>query len=79
LLLAAVPDPTNRLQAERIQERQGLAAAATDPPDACRFVQRCPLAIDVCSRLTPPLVEARPRQSARCHVTAPSNLIERTT
>ena len=78
LLLAAVPDPSNRLQVERIQERKGLAAAAIDPPDGCRFVQRCPLAIDVCSQVTPPLVEARPDQAARCHVTAPSPLLERT-
>jgi peptide/nickel transport system ATP-binding protein len=79
LLLAAVPDPSRRLHADRIQERKGLAAAAVDPPEGCRFVSRCPLAIDVCSQVTPPLVEARPQQSARCHVTAPSNLIERTT
>ena len=72
LLLAAVPDPAKRLHADRIQERRGLAAAAVDPPEGCRFVSRCPLAIDVCSHVTPPLVEARPRQSARCHVTAPS-------
>jgi peptide/nickel transport system ATP-binding protein len=78
LLLAAVPDPTRRLQADRIQERKGLAAAAIDPPEGCRFVKRCPLAIDICSHVTPPLVEARPQQSARCHVTAPSALIERT-
>ncbi|HVD43152.1 MAG TPA: ABC transporter ATP-binding protein [Gaiellaceae bacterium] len=79
LLLAAVPDPAKRLHADRIQERKGVAAAAVDPPEGCRFVSRCPLAIDVCSRVTPPLVEARPHQSARCHVTAPSNLTERTT
>ena len=70
LLLAAVPDPAKK--AERIEPRKGLAAAAVDPPDGCRFVSRCPLAIDICSRVTPPLVEAQPGQSARCHVTAPS-------
>jgi peptide/nickel transport system ATP-binding protein len=78
LLLAAVPDPAKRLHADRIQERKGHAAAAVDPPDGCRFVSRCPLAIDVCSRVTPQLVEARPAQAARCHVTAPSTTIERT-
>jgi peptide/nickel transport system ATP-binding protein len=72
LLLAAVPDPAKRLQTERIEQRRGLASAAVDPPEGCRFVTRCPLAIDVCSRVTPPLVEARPAQAARCHVTAPS-------
>jgi len=71
LLLAAVPDPSKRLHAERIEERRGLAAAAVDPPEGCRFVSRCPIAIDVCSQVTPRLVEARPQQSARCHVTAP--------
>src|SRR5213078_2043220 len=72
LLLSAVPDPGKKLQAERIELRKGLASAAVDPAEGCRFVTRCPLAIDVCSRVTPSLVEARPRQSARCHVTAPS-------
>jgi peptide/nickel transport system ATP-binding protein len=79
LLLAAVPDPAKRLHADHIQERKGLASAAVDPPEGCRFVKRCPLAIDVCSGVTPQLVEARPRQAARCHVTAPSTtLTERT-
>jgi len=72
LLLAAVPDPATKLHAQRIEMRKGLASAAVDPPEGCRFVTRCPLAIEVCSHVTPPLVEARPRQSARCHVTAPS-------
>jgi peptide/nickel transport system ATP-binding protein len=72
LLLAAAPDPATGLHAERIEMRRGRASAAVDPGEGCRFVSRCPLAIDVCSRVTPPLVEARPHQSARCHVTAPS-------
>jgi peptide/nickel transport system ATP-binding protein len=72
LLLAAVPDPATGLHAKRIEERKGLASAAVDPAEGCRFVTRCPLAIDVCSRVTPALVEARPDQAARCHVTAPS-------
>jgi oligopeptide/dipeptide ABC transporter ATP-binding protein len=72
LLLASAPDPATNLHAERIEVRKGVASAAVDPPEGCRFVTRCPLAIDVCSRVTPPLVEARPEQAARCHVTAPS-------
>jgi peptide/nickel transport system ATP-binding protein len=72
LLLAAVPDPAKKLHAQPIDARRGRASAAVDPAEGCRFVTRCPLAIDVCSRVTPTLVEARPAQSARCHVTAPS-------
>jgi peptide/nickel transport system ATP-binding protein len=65
LLLAAV-------HAERITERGSGASAAVDPGEGCRFVSRCPLAIGVCSVSTPELVEARPHQAARCHVTAPA-------
>jgi peptide/nickel transport system ATP-binding protein len=71
LLLASVPDPAAQ-DRERIEIRKGVASAAVDPPAGCRFVERCPLRIDVCSHVTPELVAARPGQSARCHVTAPS-------
>jgi peptide/nickel transport system ATP-binding protein len=74
LLLASVPDPSI-IDRPDIEVRKGLAAAAVDPGERCRFVERCPIAIDVCSRVTPPLVEARPRQSARCHVNAPAPAI----
>jgi peptide/nickel transport system ATP-binding protein len=66
LLLAAV-------HGERIEDRRGSASAAVDPVEGCRFVSRCPLAVPVCSVMTPQLVEARPGQAARCHVTAPAN------
>jgi peptide/nickel transport system ATP-binding protein len=77
LLLDAAPDPG--VEAKWIE--YGVpASAAVDPPDGCRFLARCPLAIDLCSKLTPVLVEARPSQLGRCHVTAPSSLpSERTT
>src|SRR5207253_196523 len=71
LLLAAAPDPANP-HPERIEQRKGLASAAVDPPDGCRFVARCPLAIGVCSKLTPRLVAPQPGHAARCHVTAPA-------
>ena len=67
------PTPRTALHARADRAaRKGRASAAVDPPEGCRFVARCPLAIDVCSRVTPQLVEARPEQAARCHVTAPS-------
>ncbi len=74
LLLASVPDPAAGEHAE-IQVRKGLAAAAVDPNEGCRFANRCPIAIDVCTRVTPQLIEARRRQSARCHVNAPAPFI----
>ncbi len=72
LLLSAAPDSAVGLKATRIEQRRGLAAAAVDPPEGCRFVGRCPLAVAVCSELTPALVEAHPGRAARCHVTAPA-------
>jgi peptide/nickel transport system ATP-binding protein len=78
LLLSAVPDPAKKLRGETIVLRSGRAAAAVDPPDGCRFLTRCPLAIEACSHVTPMLVEERPRHAARCHVTAPApNFMER--
>jgi peptide/nickel transport system ATP-binding protein len=78
LLLSAVPD-SGLGEQKRIEVRKGLASAAVDPPEGCRFVGRCPLAIDVCSHVTPPLVEARREHSARCHVTAPGPAVADTT
>jgi peptide/nickel transport system ATP-binding protein len=72
LLLAAAPDSAKQLQAEHIEQRGSGASAAIAPVEGCRFVGRCPLAIDVCSRVTPELVEARLQHAARCHVNAPS-------
>jgi peptide/nickel transport system ATP-binding protein len=75
LLLASVPDPAAAGERERIELRKGLAAAAVDPPAGCRFVERCPLRITVCSEVTPELVAPHPGHSARCHVTAPAPAI----
>ena len=71
LLLSAVPDPA-AADREPIEIRKGLASAAVDPPDGCRFAGRCPLRVPVCTELTPELVAPTPGHSARCHVTAPS-------
>jgi peptide/nickel transport system ATP-binding protein len=76
LLLSSVPDPA-RADREPIVVRKGVASAAVDPAEGCRFVERCPLRIGVCTEQTPELVEARPSQSARCHVTAPSPAIRK--
>ena len=74
LLLASVPDPAVPVR-ERIEVRKGIASAAVDPPAGCRFVERCPLRIGICSEITPDLITAQPGQSARCHVTAPAPAI----
>ena len=72
LLMSSVPDPAAASR-EQIDVTKGHAAVAIDPGEGCRFRSRCPIAIDVCSSVTPQLVEARSRQSARCHVNAPAH------
>jgi peptide/nickel transport system ATP-binding protein len=71
LLLSAVPDPALG-ERDPIEIRKGLASAV-DPPEGCRFADRCPLRIPICTELTPELVAPTPGHSARCHVTAPSS------
>jgi peptide/nickel transport system ATP-binding protein len=70
LLLSAAPDPNAGLHARKLAARtpQDLAV---DPEGACRFISRCPLAIDICSTTPPVLAEAGFGRRARCHVTAP--------
>jgi peptide/nickel transport system ATP-binding protein len=70
LLLSAVPNPRAGVRLESVPARR-RQYGAVDPVAGCRFVERCPLAVAVCSQRTPELVEARRSQSARCHVTAP--------
>ena len=53
--------------------RRGRPTAASrprsiDPAPGCRFRWRCPLAIDECHSVTPPLRELLPEHSAACHV-----------
>ncbi len=70
LLLASVPD-AHIVERERIEIHRGGQTAAIDPGPGCRFADRCPLAIDVCRSVTPPLQEVRFGQAARCHVPSP--------
>jgi len=71
LLLSAVPDP-NLVAESRVELNAGQESAAVDPLAGCRFLARCPLAIEICSHVTPELVVDGFGRGARCHVTAPS-------
>ncbi|HEX8917239.1 MAG TPA: ABC transporter ATP-binding protein, partial [Chloroflexota bacterium] len=67
MLLAAVPNPEKGLIASRV-ESSGEARAAIDPKDECRFVSRCPVAVEASRCVTPKLVEALPGHWVRCHL-----------
>jgi peptide/nickel transport system ATP-binding protein len=64
-LLSAVPS-LHRRGGERIRLK-GEPPRASDPPPACAFHPRCPLAQEICSQQTPELREWLPGRFAACH------------
>lgn len=67
LLLSAVPDPRAPLGVSAETDK-GEPPRVIDPTPGCRFRWRCPLAIDECHRVTPPLRQLMPDHDAACHV-----------
>jgi len=69
LLVASAPDPRQQLT-----EPAGALAAepprVIDPPDGCRFVGRCPVAVALCAQRTPALTQLAPEHHAACWVAA---------
>ncbi len=69
-LLSAAPVADPDARRERIILR-GEPPSALHPPPGCRFHTRCPVAIDVCSRLEPPLVDIGKGHRVACHLVKP--------
>lgn len=69
LLLSAVPDPRAPLNLATDTD-MGEPPRVINPGVGCRFRWRCPVAIDECAILTPPLLELVPAHSAACYVAA---------
>jgi peptide/nickel transport system ATP-binding protein len=67
LLLSAVADP--REEVELVSADTGEPPRVINPSEGCRFRWRCPLAIEVCGRVTPEPTPIGPSQVA-CHVAA---------
>ena len=66
-LLSAVPVPNPRVEAQR--ERivlQGTIPSPMNAPSGCVFHTRCPIAVDDCKVVTPPLKEYSPGHWAAC-------------
>jgi len=67
LLLSAVPDPRAPLAVDS-EVVKGEPPKVVDPVPGCRFRERCPVAIDICGTVTPPLRLLAPNHTAACHV-----------
>jgi oligopeptide/dipeptide ABC transporter ATP-binding protein len=66
-LLQAIPVP----DPERVRDKAALEGDPPSPadlPPGCRFHTRCPVVVDACRRVDPPLVEVAPGHWAACHL-----------
>ena len=64
-LLSAVPIPDPTVKRERVI-LQGDIPSPINPPSGCVFRTRCPLAIDECAKVVPPLEETTPGHFKAC-------------
>jgi peptide/nickel transport system ATP-binding protein len=67
LLLSAVPDPREPVSVST-SAAVGEPPKVVNPAEGCRFRERCPLAIDICGRVTPRPTLLAPAHTAACHV-----------
>ena len=72
-LLSAAPIPDPLVQ--RIRRRvvlPGEVPSPVDPPSGCRFHPRCPVAVEECARVVPPLRPVGPAgELVACHLVQP--------
>ncbi|SHE50146.1 ABC transporter ATP-binding protein [Alkalibacter saccharofermentans] len=67
-LLSAIPIPEP--EAQRSKKRivlEGDVPSPINPKEGCRFVDRCPYAVDRCKIETPEFIEHKPGHFAACH------------
>ena len=59
--------PNIRLDDEdELYKMAGEPPNLTHPPSGCRFHPRCPMAMEICSRLEPDLIEIVPGRHVKC-------------
>ena len=64
-LLSAIPVPSLHGRSERMIIK-GEIASPIEPPAACRFAPRCPIAVERCTQSEPQLVEVAPNHFVSC-------------
>jgi len=74
-LMAAIPTIDPRTRRHRVIVPGDIPSPAAPPP-GCRFHTRCPVAIDICRTVDPPLIDiagkgGRESHLAACHLAKP--------
>ncbi len=65
-LLASLPRPTEGVET-RLPTIEGVAPSLAERPHACVFAPRCPVALDLCREVKPPLEDAGEGRLIKCH------------
>lgn len=66
-LLSAIPVARIHNRHQRIMLK-GELSSPINPEPVCRFAARCNQCMDICTKVEPPLVEARPNHFVACHL-----------
>ena len=69
-LLSAIPVHNPKIKRERVILK-GDVPSPLNPPSGCRFHPRCPVAIEICSKEEPPLIDLGGGHLAACHLRPP--------
>ena len=69
-LLSAIPVHNAKIKRERIILK-GDVPSPLNPPTGCRFHPRCPVAIEICSKEEPPLIDLGSGHLCACHLRQP--------
>ncbi len=70
MLLSAIPvlsEEEEKLKPKKIVSTGEIPSPVNIPP-GCSFHLRCPMKMEVCSRVDPVMVEAKPEHTVRCHL-----------
>ena len=67
-LLSAIPIPDPEVEEKKQRIRlEGELPSPVDPPDGCRFINRCRFASERCRKERPELMEMEPGHLVACH------------
>jgi peptide/nickel transport system ATP-binding protein len=60
--------PNLQKDVDRLGTIKGTVPPAYNLPNGCRFYDRCPLAMEICQQINPPLYQVKENHSVRCHL-----------